>query len=206
MQLVFFFFFLLFFFLLVIFSSSVFVLLHNLASASPISTLSRSKETVPLIGSQVRFFQVGFFQASLLMSILTCEPSALVGDLFKVYLTARWQDDRQVLAGQLSHAADNLGLSLQIGMMDGAMERVQEQYLNTRLLAVKARKDGLDKGSAYTKKREILEMDLLVQTLLQREGAKLQEKSKVSDADVKACYEKNLDKFKTTETFTARQS
>ncbi len=94
---------------------------------------------------------------------------------------------------------------MQIGMNEGTLERVQENYLKTRLLAAKARKDGLDKGLAYARKREVLEMDLLVQTLFQRDGAKLQEKSTVSDSDVKAYYEKNLAKFKTTETFTARQ-
>lgn len=94
---------------------------------------------------------------------------------------------------------------MQIGMTDGAMEQIQEQYLNTRLLAAKARKDGLNKGVEYAKKREIMEMDLLVQTLFQRDGAKLQEKSKISDLDVKVYYEMNLDKFKTSETFTARQ-
>jgi peptidyl-prolyl cis-trans isomerase C len=93
---------------------------------------------------------------------------------------------------------------MQIGLAEGAMEQVQEQYLRTRLLEAKARKDGLDKGPAFAKKREMLEMDLLVRSLFDRDGAKLQEKIKVSDQDIKAYYDKNPDTFKTPETFTAR--
>jgi peptidyl-prolyl cis-trans isomerase C len=93
---------------------------------------------------------------------------------------------------------------MQIGMVEGAMEQVQEQYLRTRLFEAKARKDGMDKTPAYNRKRAIMEMDLLVRSFFDREGAKLEEKIKVSDADVKAFYDKNTDKFKTPETFTAR--
>lgn len=93
---------------------------------------------------------------------------------------------------------------MQIGMAEGAMEQVQEQYLRTRLLEAKARKDGLDKGPAFARKRAMLEMDLLVRALFEREGPKLQEKTQVTDEAVKAFYDKNPDKFKTTETFNAR--
>lgn len=93
---------------------------------------------------------------------------------------------------------------MQIGMAEGALAQVQEQYLRTRLLEAKARKDGLDKGAYFAKKRALVEMDILVRALFERDGAKLQEKSKVSEADVKAFYEKHPDKFKTAETFTAR--
>lgn len=67
-----------------------------------------------------------------------------------------------------------------------------------------ARKDGLDKGPAFARKRAMLEMDLLVRALFDREGPKLQEKTQVSDEAVKAFYDKNPDKFKTAETFNAR--
>ena len=93
---------------------------------------------------------------------------------------------------------------MQIGMVEGAMEQVQEQYLQTRLFEAKARRDGLDKGAAFARKRAMMETDLLVRALFERDGAKLQEKIKVSDDDVKAFYDKNPDKFKTPETFTAR--
>jgi parvulin-like peptidyl-prolyl isomerase len=93
---------------------------------------------------------------------------------------------------------------MQIGMVDGAMQQVQDQYLQTRLFEAKARKDGLDKGPAFARKRAMLETDILVRALFERDGAKLQEKIKVSDADIKAFYDKNPDKFKSPETFTAR--
>jgi parvulin-like peptidyl-prolyl isomerase len=93
---------------------------------------------------------------------------------------------------------------MQIGMAEGAMQQVQEQFLQTRLFEAKARKDGLDKGLAFAKKRAMLETDILVRALFERDSTKLQEKIKVSDLDIKAFYDKNPDKFTSPETFTAR--
>jgi peptidyl-prolyl cis-trans isomerase C len=93
---------------------------------------------------------------------------------------------------------------MQIGMAEGAMQQIQDQYIQTRLFEAKARKDGMDKGPAFARKRAMLETDILVRGLFERDGAKLQEKIKVSDADIKAFYDKNPDKFKSPETFTAR--
>jgi len=93
---------------------------------------------------------------------------------------------------------------MQIGMVEGAMTQVQEQYLQTRLFEAKARKDGLDKGTAFTRKRAMLETDILVRALFERDGEKLQQKIQVSDSDVKAFYDNNPDKFKSPETFNAR--
>jgi peptidyl-prolyl cis-trans isomerase C len=93
---------------------------------------------------------------------------------------------------------------LQIGMAEGAMQQIQDTYLQTRLFEAKARKDGLDQGPAFARKRAMLETDLLVRSLFDRDGAALQEKVKVSDEDVKAYYESHLDLFKTPETFSAR--
>jgi peptidyl-prolyl cis-trans isomerase C len=93
---------------------------------------------------------------------------------------------------------------MQISMAEGGLAQVQEQYLQTRLFEAKARKDGLDKSSSFAKKRAMLETDILVRALFERDGAKLQEKIKVSDDDVKAFYDKNPDKFKSPETFNAR--
>ncbi len=93
---------------------------------------------------------------------------------------------------------------MQIAMAEGAMKEVQQTYLQTRLFEAKARKEGLDKDPAFARKRAIMEMDLLVRALFDRDGAALQEKIKVSDADVKAYYDGHADLFKTPETFTAR--
>ena len=93
---------------------------------------------------------------------------------------------------------------MQMGMVDGALEQVQDQYLQTRLFEAKARKDGLDKGPAFLHKRALMETDLLARALFEREGPKLQAKLAVSDADVKAFYDKHPDQFKTSETFNAR--
>lgn len=93
---------------------------------------------------------------------------------------------------------------MQMAMTEGALQQVQEQYVQTRLFEAKARKMGLDKGPEFTKKRAMMETDLLVRALFEKVGDKLQEKLKVSDDDVKAYYDKHLDQFKSQETFTAR--
>lgn len=93
---------------------------------------------------------------------------------------------------------------MQIAMAEGAMQQVQQTYLQTRLFEAKARKEGLDKDPAFARKRAIMEMDLLVRALFDRDGAALQEKIKVSDSDVKAYYDAHADQFKTPETFSAR--
>lgn len=93
---------------------------------------------------------------------------------------------------------------MQIAMAEGAMRDVQQTFLQTRLFEAKARKEGLDKDPAFARKRAIMEMDLLVRALFDRDGAALQEKIKVSDTDVKAYYDGHADLFKTPETFSAR--
>ena len=93
---------------------------------------------------------------------------------------------------------------MQIAMAEGAMKEVQQTYLQTRLFEAKARKEGLDKDPAFARKRAIMEMDLLVRALFDRDGTALQEKLKLSDQDVKAYYDGHADQFRTPETFSAR--
>ena len=93
---------------------------------------------------------------------------------------------------------------MQLAMTEGAIQQVQEQYIQTRLFEAKARKDGLDKTPAFAQKRAMMETDILVRALFERDGPKLQEKIKVSDADVKAFYDGTPDKLRTAETLNAR--
>ncbi|MCE1228451.1 MAG: peptidylprolyl isomerase [Firmicutes bacterium] len=93
---------------------------------------------------------------------------------------------------------------MQMGMVQGARESYLKQFLEFKLMETKARKDGLDKGEDYRRKREMMAAQVLVQDLVKRDAPALQEKVRVEDADVKAYYDKHPELFKKPGTFTAR--
>ena len=117
------------------------------------------------------------------------------------------------VAGRLVRESDfELFLSLalnpqqraQVGMVQGAKDPYRKQFLDTKVMQAAARKQGLDKSPEFRKKMELMEMQVLVQELLQRDGEALKAKLAVDEAEVKAYFEKNADQFKTPGTFNAR--
>lgn len=92
----------------------------------------------------------------------------------------------------------------QVLMMPGAKEQYLKRYLEFRVLSGKAEKDGLGKGDDFSRKLELMRMQVLIQALFDRDGKRLREESQVSDGDVKAYFEAHPDKFRTPETFAAR--
>jgi parvulin-like peptidyl-prolyl isomerase len=93
---------------------------------------------------------------------------------------------------------------MQLQFMDGALERYRSQFLEFKVLAAKARKDGLAKRPDHAKKLALMDMQLLIQSLMDRDGPALQAKLAVTDAQVQAYFNAHPDKFVTPETFTAR--
>jgi peptidyl-prolyl cis-trans isomerase C len=93
---------------------------------------------------------------------------------------------------------------MQVEIVQGAKEQYRKQFLDFKVMEVKARKDGLDKGPEFLKKRELMEAQILIQDLMQRDAPGLQAKIVVQDADVKAYFDKHPDQFKTKESFDAR--
>ena len=93
---------------------------------------------------------------------------------------------------------------MQVEMVQGAKDQYRKQFLDFKVMETKARKDGLDKGSDYQRKRELMEAQVLIQALMKRDSPALEKKVVVGEADVKAYYDKNPDKFKTPESFNAR--
>lgn len=93
---------------------------------------------------------------------------------------------------------------MQVQFIPEARAQYQKQYLEYRALAAKARKEGLNKGPAFDRKMALMNMQVLVQALFERDGAALQEKAAIKDADVKAYFDSHPDKFRTPESFTAR--
>jgi parvulin-like peptidyl-prolyl isomerase len=92
----------------------------------------------------------------------------------------------------------------QVMMMAGAREQYLKRFLDYKILAAKARKEGIAKGSDFAKKMQLMEMQVLIQTLFDRDGNMLKAKSAVKDEDVKAYFDKHPEKFMTPESFNAR--
>ena len=93
---------------------------------------------------------------------------------------------------------------MQLQFMPGGREKYLKQFIECRVLAAKARKDGFQKKPMHAKKLALMEMQVFIQELMEREGPALQAKLTVSDADVKAYYDANLKKFGSAESFNAR--
>jgi parvulin-like peptidyl-prolyl isomerase len=93
---------------------------------------------------------------------------------------------------------------LQLQFMDGARERYLTQFLEFKVLAAKAGKLGLQKNPEFAKKLKLMEMQLRIQALLEKDGPALQAKLNITDDDVKAYFNAHPEKFVTPEMFSAR--
>jgi peptidyl-prolyl cis-trans isomerase C len=93
---------------------------------------------------------------------------------------------------------------MQLQFVPGAREQYLSRYLEFKALAVKARKEGLQNQKGHAKKLAIMDMQLLIQALMERDGPALQAKVNLKDDEVKAYFDAHPDKFRTPETFSAR--
>lgn len=93
---------------------------------------------------------------------------------------------------------------MQVEMVQGAKDQYRKQFLDFKVMETKARRDGLDKGPEYQRKRELMEAQVLIQDLMKRDSPALQKKVVVEEADVKAYFDKHPDQFKSPESFNAR--
>lgn len=93
---------------------------------------------------------------------------------------------------------------MQLEMNPQAKAQYEKAYLDSRILAANARKEGLDKSPAFRRKVEQAVEQLLATELVMRDGKTLEEKAVVKDEDLKAYFEKNQDKFKTPDKYSAR--
>jgi len=93
---------------------------------------------------------------------------------------------------------------MQVGMVQGAKDPYRKQFLDTKVMQAAARKQGLDKKPDFRPKMDLMEMQILVQELLQKDGEALRAKIAITEPEVKAYYDKNPEQFKTPESFDAR--
>lgn len=92
----------------------------------------------------------------------------------------------------------------QISTTPGAFDKVKASYLDSLVMAAKARKEGLGKTADFRKQMEFAEIRLLASALVEHTREELKKRAEVTDAELKAYYDKNLQQFQSKGSFTAR--
>jgi parvulin-like peptidyl-prolyl isomerase len=93
---------------------------------------------------------------------------------------------------------------MQVLMVQGGKDEFIKRMAESKLLAVKAKRLGLDKSPEFQVALARAKDDLLAREFLSKEGANLQKKLAVTPADVKAFYDANPDSFKAPELVSVR--
>jgi peptidyl-prolyl cis-trans isomerase C len=92
----------------------------------------------------------------------------------------------------------------QITSNPGTRERLKASYLESVLMAAKARKEGTNKTAEFKKRMEFAEIRELAAVFGEKAKDELKKRMEVGDEDLKAYYDKNLEQFKTRPSFNAR--
>ena len=93
---------------------------------------------------------------------------------------------------------------MQIMMVQGGKDEFIKRMAESKLLAVKAKRLGLDKTQDFAVALHRAKDDLLAREFLNKEGEALQKKLAVDEATVKAYYEKHPERFKQPDLVSVR--
>lgn len=93
---------------------------------------------------------------------------------------------------------------MQLQMMPNGREEMIKRMAESKLIAEKAKRMGLDKTEDFQLLLRRTQDDLLARAYLQKEGEALQKKMGVSDEQVKAYFDAHPEKFMTPPTYDAR--
>lgn len=102
------------------------------------------------------------------------------------------------------HLVYNEAQRNQISTTPGAIDRVKAGYLDSLVMAAKARKSGLHKTGDFKKQMEYAEIRVLATALGENIKDDLKKRTDVSDEDLKAYYDKNQMQFQSKGSFDAR--
>ncbi len=98
----------------------------------------------------------------------------------------------------------------QMRQAPGGLTRIRQQFLDTQVLAAKARKQGLQQLPDFKEELKVQEDQVLVKLLMNEErdgseGKRLKEKiDNPSEDEIKSFFERNIQRFEVPERFTAR--
>lgn len=93
---------------------------------------------------------------------------------------------------------------MQILMVQGGKEEFVKRMAESKLLAAKARRMGLEKSAEFQRALTRAKDDLLAREYLVKEGDALKERLGVTDAEVKAYYDAHADRFKQPDLVSVR--
>jgi peptidyl-prolyl cis-trans isomerase C len=93
---------------------------------------------------------------------------------------------------------------MQLMMVEGGKDEFIKRMVDSKLLALKARKMDLDKSPVFQRTVERTKDDLLAREFLTKESENLQKKLAVNDEQLKVYYEGHKDKFKQGERASAK--
>lgn len=93
---------------------------------------------------------------------------------------------------------------MQLQLMPNGREEMVKRMAESKLLAEKAKRLGLDRSEEFRSLLRRTQDDLLARAYLQKVGEDLKQKMDVTEEQAKAYYEAHPDKFKTPETYDAR--
>jgi peptidyl-prolyl cis-trans isomerase C len=127
------------------------------------------------------------------------EPASAPKVLARVGTSAITQEDLQAFLDTL-----NPQQRMQLQYTPGGMDMVVKRLAERKLLAEKARKQGLERDPKFLRRLAASKDELLAFAYLETQNEALQKQGEVTDAEVKAYYDAHADKFQTPASYDAR--
>ncbi|MGN6555674.1 MAG: peptidylprolyl isomerase [Verrucomicrobiota bacterium] len=93
----------------------------------------------------------------------------------------------------------------QVRANQAVRQETLQSFLDLKVMAAKAREDGIDKTTNFQKAAELMDMKMLVHLVVEHDRAKFTSAFSVPDRELRAYYDQHADEFLVTPNFTCRQ-